>query len=209
MSAGNEASEGITSLLLEWTAGDEAAFSALLPMVYEELRRMAEGHLRRERSGHTLQRTALVHEAFLRLVDQKQVDVRCRAQFFALASQVMRNILVDHARRVRADKRGGGAQRLNIEDLGEAGVQLQESIGSGAVDAPASLPIDVHDIDEALKRLEKLDPRLGKVVELRFFGSLSIEDTASALDISPATVKRDWMSARAWLEREIGSTEPR
>jgi len=189
-------SRDITGLLVDWSAGNEGALQALLPLVYDELRLMANRHLIHERPAHTLQRTALVHEAFLRLIDQQQVNMHCRAQFFALASQVMRNILVDHARKHRSQKRGGEAQRVSLEPGGEfeaeaAGLQPE--------------PVDLSDIDRALKRLEQLDPRLGKIVELRFFGSLNVEDTASVLGISAATVKRDWMSARAWLQREIGN----
>jgi RNA polymerase sigma factor (TIGR02999 family) len=188
-------SRDITGLLIDWSAGNEAALQSLLPLVYEELRQIAGRHLRRENAGHTLQQTALVHEAFIHLVDQHRVDMRCRAQFFGLASQIMRNILVDHARRQRAHKRGGDAVRVGLDEGGELAADAMASLQSQAP--------DLSDIDHALKRLEQLDPRLGKIVELRFFGGLSIEDTAEVLGISPATVKRDWMSARAWLQREV------
>jgi RNA polymerase sigma factor (TIGR02999 family) len=194
-------SRNITGLLVDWSAGNEGALKVLLPLVYEELRQMADSHLRRESSGHTLQRTALVHEAFLRLVDQHHVNMRCRAQFFGLASQIMRNILVDHARRQRAQKRGGDASRVSLDLGGE----LAHDNEAGTLPPPS---LDLTDVDRALKRLEQLDPHLSRIVEMRFFGSLSIEDTASALGVSAATVKREWASARAWLQREIGSPQP-
>ena len=195
----------ITRLLLEWSGGDPAALTALFPLVYEELRTMAARHLRGERRAHTLQRTALVHEAFLRLVDQKQVDWQGRSQFFAIASQMMRRILVDHARRRLAQKRGGNAQRLSLEDI--AGDEGEYAAGQ-RLDALALTEdprVDLASIDAALKRLEAIDPGQGKLVELRFFGGLSISDTAQVLDVSPATVKREWAIARAWLQRELGS----
>ncbi len=195
----------ITRLLLEWRGGDPAALSALFPLVYEELRIMAARHLRGERQAHTLQRTALVHEAFLRLVDQKQVDWQGRSQFFAIASQMMRRILVDHARRRLAQKRGGNAQRLSLEDI--AGDEGEHAAGQ-ALDALALTEdprVDLASIDAALQRLEAMDPGQGKLVELRFFGGLSIGDTAQVLGVSPATVKREWAIARAWLQRELGA----
>ncbi len=190
-------SRNITGLLVDWSAGNERALNALLPLVYDELRQMAASHLRRESSAHMLQRTALVHEAFLRLIDQQQIDMHCRAQFFGLASQIMRNILVDHARRQRALKRGGDAARVSLKVGGEL---------AGHDAAADAQPLDLTDIDSALTRLERLDSRLSKIVELRFFGSLSIDDTASALGVSAATIKREWASARAWLQREIGGS---
>lgn len=188
----------ITKLLLEWNDGSDAALAALLPLVYDELRRLAELQLRRERSGHTLQRTALVHEAFLRLVDQRQVDWRGRSQFYALAAQAMRRVLVDHARRHAAQKRGGNAIRVDLDD-DHGDIELEIADGTD----PRA---DVVAIDDALRRLEALDARQGKLVELRFFGGLNIEDTARALGVSPATVKRDWTSARAWLHRELDAS---
>ena len=179
--------ENITRLLLEWGGGNEGALENLFPLVYDELRAIAQSHLRRERSMHTLQRTALVHEAFLRLVDQKSVDWRSRAQFFGLASQMMRRILVDHARRRGAAKRGSDPVRVDLEEL------------SGAADAD----LDFAEFDRLLQRFETLEPRSGRLVELRFFGGLSIEEAAAVLDISAATAKRDWAIARAWLQREL------
>jgi RNA polymerase sigma factor (TIGR02999 family) len=179
--------ENITRLLLDWSDGNEGALASLLPMVYDELRSIAQGHLRRERSKHTLQRTALVHEAFLRLVDQKSVTWQSRAHFFGLASQMMRRILVDHARKRGAGKRGSDPVQVDLEDLPEE------------VDSD----LDFERFDRLLKEFESIEPRAGRLVELRFFGGLSIEEAAAVLDISAATAKRDWTIARAWLQREL------
>jgi RNA polymerase sigma-70 factor, ECF subfamily len=176
--------EGVTDLLLAWRAGDDGARDLLLETVYSELRRRAGAYLRRERGGHALQATALVHEAYLRLVDQNRVVWQNRAHFMAVAAQLMRRILVDHARGELAAKRGGARQRITlVEDHASAGPRDVELIG----------------LDEALRELASLDPQQERVVELRYFGGLSIEETAEALGISPATVKRDWAMARAWL----------
>jgi RNA polymerase sigma factor (TIGR02999 family) len=190
----------VTRLLLRWRAGEEAALAALLPLVYEELRSMARRHLRHERDSHTLQRTALVHEAFLRMVDQQQVDWESRTQFYGLASQMMRRILVDHARRRTAAKRGDGAPHVDLDAV------LQEE-GEDSAPPPQQEEIDFAAVDDALKRLEVLDPQQGKLVELRFFGGLSIKETADIIGVSPATVKREWAIARAWLQREITAGE--
>jgi RNA polymerase sigma factor (TIGR02999 family) len=181
------ARENITRLLLDWSGGSEAARASLFPLVYEELRTLAQSHLRRERSVHTLQRTALVHEAFLRLVDQKSVNWQSRAHFFTLASQMMRRILVDHARRRGAAKRGSDPVR----------VKLDETLIAADAD------LDFAEFDRLLQRFEGLEPRSGRLVELRFFGGLSIEEAAAVLEISVATAKRDWTIARAWLQREL------
>ena len=179
--------ENITLLLLDWSGGNEAALASLFPLVYEELRAIAQSHLRRERPVHTLQRTALVHEAFLRLVDQKSVDWQSRAHFFGLASQMMRRILVDHSRKRGAAKRGSDPVKVDLDEvLGETDADL-----------------DFEEFDGLLKRFEALEPRSGRLVELRFFGGLSIEEAAAVLDISVATAKRDWAIARAWLQREL------
>lgn len=191
----NKPAGEVTQLLLRWRAGDEAALAALLPLVYEELRSLARRHLRHERGSHTLQRTALVHEAFLRIVDQKQVDWESRTQFYGIASQMMRRVLVDHARRRSAAKRGDGAPHVDLD------VVLQDE-GAG-LPPGRQAEIDFAAIDDALKRLEALDPQQGKLVELRFFGGLSIKETADVTGVSPATVKREWAIARAWLQREI------
>ena len=190
----------VTQLLLRWRAGDQAALTALLPLVYEELRSLARRHLRHERGSHTLQRTALVHEAFLRIVDQKQVDWESRAQFYGIASQMMRRVLVDHARKRSAAKRGDGAPHVDLDAV----LQDEREEWPPLVQESA---IDFAAIDDALKRLEALDPQQGRLVELRFFGGLSIKETADVIGVSSATVKREWAIARAWLQREITAGE--
>ena len=188
----------VTQLLLRWRAGDEAAFAALVPLVYESMRSMAQRHLGRERGLHTLQRTALVHEAFLRMVDQTQVDWQGRNQFYGVASQMMRRILVDHARRRVAAKRGGGAARVDLDAVLDAG---EESLAGDA-------EVDFEAVHQALERLEALDPQQGRLVELRFFGGLSIQEASEVLGISPATAKREWAVARAFLHRDLATGEP-
>lgn len=183
----------ITSLLLQWRNGGSEALHRLIPVVYAELSRVARARLRGERAGHSLQTSELVHEAYLRLVDVDRMSLENRAHFFAVASRLMRQILVDHARRRDADKRGGGVAMMSLSDAAPA--------------APA-LPVPVVDIlalDQALDVLTALDPRLGRVVELKFFGGLTIEETAAALDVSQATVERDWAVARAWLYDRMSS----
>jgi RNA polymerase sigma factor (TIGR02999 family) len=182
-------SEGITQLLVDWSKGDQKALDKLLPLVYGELHRLAGNCLRRERPGHTLQPTALVNEAYLKLIDQKHAKWQNRAQFFGVAAQLMRRILVDHARKHQATKRGGpDQQRLSITSA-ERLVKQPE--------------IDLLALHEALEDLAKLDPQQERIVELRFFGGLSIEDTAEVLGIGHATVERDWKMARAWLRRNL------
>ena len=183
----------VTQLLLAWSDGDAAAVDNLLPLLYAELHRQAERAMRREGEQHTLQATALVHEAYLRLVDQHRVQWKNRAHFFGVAAQVMRRILVDHARGRLAEKRGGGARRITLDDA-----------NVGAPDDSAG-DVDVLDLHEALERLAVQDAQQARVVELRYFSGLSIEETAVALDVSPATVKREWAVARAWLKRELSS----
>ncbi|HEX6730122.1 MAG TPA: sigma-70 family RNA polymerase sigma factor [Pyrinomonadaceae bacterium] len=182
-------SHSITHILKEWSDGDPQALERLTPLVYEELRRQATYYLRRERAGHTLQSTALLHEAFLRLIDAKDVNWQSRTHFFAIAANLMRRVLVEHARRRDAHKRGGSQIRLQLD---EALAIANES------------DIDVLAIDEALDRLAAIDPQQARVVELRFFSGLTVEETATVLGVSPKTVKRDWSVARAWLRREIG-----
>ncbi len=192
----------VTQLLQEWGAGKKEALDALMPLVYDELRSMAARHLRQERASHTLQSTALVHEVFVRLVDQTRVTWLNRSQFLSVASQLMRRILVDHARRHLSQKRGGDQQRMPMDSLaagGDAGSQAQAPCSTMTVESAA----DLAAVDRALSRLEQLDPRQGQLVELRFFGGLSIEDAAGVLEVSPATVKREWTLARAWLQREL------
>jgi RNA polymerase sigma factor (TIGR02999 family) len=186
----NVTSADVTVLLGEWSKGNRAAFNSLIPLVYAELRRRAQSYMRKENVGHTLQPTGLVHEAYLRLVDQDHANWQNRAHFFAVASQILRRILVDHARSKHRLKRG--ADPLKVTWI--------EEIGSKKVPA-----IDLVALDDALEKLSKLDPDQGRIVELRFFGSLSIEETAASLEISPATVKREWAMARAWLLRELSS----
>jgi RNA polymerase sigma factor (TIGR02999 family) len=185
----------LTRLLEAWRRGDSNAADELIPLVYAQLRRLAAVKLRRERAGHTLQTTALVHEAWLRLMKQHGANWRNRGQFFAVAAQAMRRILVDHARKRLADKRGDGAQPVDVDRL------------SNILANP--LPDDrLVALDHALERLAALDDRQARIVELRFFGGLSIEETADALEISPATVKREWATARAWLFRAIEGASP-
>jgi RNA polymerase sigma-70 factor (ECF subfamily) len=181
----------ITRLLVAWSDGDEQAFTALMPLVYGELRRLASRRLGRERAGHTLQTTALVHEAYLRLVDQKEANWRNRAHFFAVAAQMMRRILVDYARSRNFAKRGGGAKQVSLD---EAMIVSDERAA------------DVVALDEALDALARFDERKSRMVELRFFGGLSIEETAEVLGVSPGTVMRDWTLAKAWLQREINGS---
>ena len=178
----------VTALLLEWGKGDQSALERLMPLVYADLRHVAQKQLRYELPGHTLQPTALVHETYLRLVDQQRMQWRNRAQFFAVSAQLIRRILVDYARQRGAVKRGGMATRL----------ELDSSIASAAGDL-----VDAIALDTALKGLEALDAQQARVIELRFYGGLSIEETASALGVSPATVNRDWVTARAWLYRRL------
>lgn len=177
----------VTELLVKWRQGDKEALQALLPLVYGELRRIARRRMQAERPHHTLQSTDLVHEAYLRLAKSPPQEVENRLHFLAIASQLMREILVDYGRKRRASKRGGGCK-----------ITLNEAIAS----APNN-EIDVMVLDEALTSLSKLDAQQARVVELRFFGGLSIEESSEVLGISPATVKRDWVTARAWLKREM------
>jgi RNA polymerase sigma factor (TIGR02999 family) len=181
--------DSITGLLLKWSDGDPAAIERLMPLVYDELRRLAVRFLRRERANHTLQPTALINEAYLRLVDQQQVEWQGRAQFYGLAARVMRNILVDHARSQQAAKRGGQQFRVSLD--------VDHRVGD------ARAPIEFIAVHEALERLAAIDPKKAQIVELRFFGGLSIEETAEVLHVGHATVERDWKMARAWLGREL------
>jgi RNA polymerase sigma factor (TIGR02999 family) len=177
----------VTQLLNLWSAGDMQALERLIPMVYGELRRIAGRHLREERQNHTLQITALVHEAYLRL-SQQEVQWANRGHFFAIAAQVMRRILIDYARNQHAQKRGGVQERVLLED----GVALQQND-----------PLLLLALDEAIGKLSKLDPRQAKIVEMRFFGEFTVEEIAELLQISNATVKREWVIAKAWLHREM------
>ncbi|MEP7336647.1 MAG: sigma-70 family RNA polymerase sigma factor [Acidobacteriota bacterium] len=178
----------VTQLLLDWNAGDQNALDRLMPLVYEELRRIAARQLRRERADHTLQPTALVHEAWLRLAQTNRLTWQNRAHFLGVAAELMRRVLVDHARRRSAEIRGGGETRLALDEA--LGVSNQKEVGLLA-------------LDDALTSLAALDPRQSRIVELKYFGGLEIEEIAEVVGISPATVKRDWQWARAWLHREI------
>jgi RNA polymerase sigma factor (TIGR02999 family) len=178
----------VTALLLAWGQGDTGAFDRLVPVVHAELRRIAHRHMRHERGDHTLQATALVNEAFLKLIDARQIHYQDRAHFFALSSRLMRQVLVDWARARGYQKRGGGAANVTLDER-----------RVGVVERPA----DFVALDEALNSLAEIDPRKSQVVEMRFFGGLSIEETAAALGISERTVKRDWTMAKLWLLREL------
>ena len=182
--------QGVTQLLVAWSDGDAAARDELMPLVYEELRRLAHRYMGRERIGHTLQTSGLVNEAYLRLIDQSQVHWQNRAHFFGIAAQMMRRILVDYARNRRYAKRGGGTPALVLDE---------------ALIVSDERSAEVVAVHEALEQLAKFDPRKGQIVELRFFGGLSIEETAEILSVSPGTVMRDWTLAKAWLRREMSS----
>jgi RNA polymerase sigma factor (TIGR02999 family) len=184
----SDSPQDVTQLLAKWKSGDQGALEDLTPLVYNELRRLARAYLRRERPDHTLEGTALVHEAYLRLIDQRQVEWRNRNHFFALAAELIRRILVDHARARVAAKRGGSNLKLSLD----------ESI------APAEeKDLDLVALDDALKALANADSQQSRIVELRYFAGLTIEETADVLSISPATVKRDWAMAKAFLKREM------
>ena len=185
-----ESSSPVSELLLDWGNGDREALKAILPLVYDELRRLARHHLRQQRPNHTLQTNALVHEAYLRLAEEQSLHVKNRAHFLGIAAQVMRWILVDYERNRRAAKRGAGATRLTLDS---SVVQRQASGGD----------IDLLTLNEALDRLAKLDSQQSRIVELRYFGGLTVEDTSEFLGISPTAVNRSWSSARAWLRREL------
>jgi len=182
-------SKDVTALLAEMRAGDPRAADQLIPLVYEELRRLAASYMRRERPDHTLQATALVHEAYFRLVDQKE-GYQNRGHFFGVAAQLMRRILVDHARTHQAAKRGAGGRKVSLDDAEAAGYSSQQDV-------------DLVALDDALSRLGAVDAQQSRIVELRYFGGLTIEETAEVLGVSPATVKRDWNMAKAWLHHQL------
>jgi RNA polymerase sigma factor (TIGR02999 family) len=181
-------SRQVTELLVRWRQGDRQALDALIPLVYEELRRIAQHFLQREKPGHTLQSTALVHEAYVRMVGQNLPQWQSRAHFFGIAAQLMRQILVDHARSRQAAKRGGDVFKISLDE---------------STALPEQKDLDLIALDDALKSLSELDSQQSRIVELRYFAGLTIEDTSEVLGISPATVKRDWATARAWLQREM------
>ena len=188
MAAGESSASDATRVLAELAAGDQAAAQRLLPMIYDEFRALAARYLGRERAGHTLEPTALVHEAYMRLVDQSRVNWQGRTHFFAVGAQLMRRILVDHARHKHRVKRGGGRQRITLDEHVAISPQRDE---------------DLLALDEALQKLAELDPRQAQVVELRFFGGLSVEEVATVLGVSKRTVEADWTMVRAWLRREL------
>ncbi len=187
-----ETSHEVTQLLQSWSHGNRQAMADLLPLVYDELRRLASSHMRFEAPGHTLQATALVHEAYMKLIQQRAVNWQSRAHFFGIAAQMIRRILVDHIRATRAQKRGSGFVALSLDE---------------AIGVPEKRNWEILALDDALKTLAKVDPQQARIVELRFFAGLSIEETASIVGVSPATVKRDWVSAKAWLFRELSRTK--
>jgi RNA polymerase sigma factor (TIGR02999 family) len=181
----------VSQLLIKWGNGDQEALDQLMPLIYGELLRLARSYLRRERPGHTFQTTDLVHEAYLKLIDQEHPRWQNRAHFFAISAQLMRRILVDYARAHQAEKRGGDHLKLPLDQVDEA------------ADLCSRNNADLIGLDEALNKLSALDPQQGRVVELRIFGGLTVEDTAKVLNISPRTVKREWSMARAWLRQQI------
>jgi len=183
----------VTRLLVEWGEGKDEALPALMPLVYKELRVLARRYLRREPATNTLQSAGLVHEAYCKLVDQKRTTWKNRAQFVGVAALMMRRILVDHARKQQVAKRGGAISKLSLEE---------------AVDFPAARDVDLLSLDEAMKSLERLNPQQSRIVELRFFGGLSIEEVAEVLHVSATAVKRDWAMSKAWLHQQISRDAP-
>lgn len=187
-----EASHDVTELLIEWSKGDSAAQDELFPLVYKELHKIAHRYINRERHSNTLQTTALVHEAYIKLIDQTRVQWQNRAHFFGIAAQAMRRILVDHARQRLANKRGSGAQVISIDD--------------GTIDISDEKATSLVELDAALKKLSEIDPQKSQLVELRYFGGLSIEETAEVMEVGTATVNRQWRVAKAWLYKEIAGS---
>ncbi|HEV7394949.1 MAG TPA: sigma-70 family RNA polymerase sigma factor [Pyrinomonadaceae bacterium] len=180
--------ENVNRLLADWGDGNQQALEELLPLIYNELRRLAHNFLYSERTGHTLQTTALVHEAYLKLSDQKSARWQNRAHFFAIAAQAMRRILIDSARSHAAEKRGGAREKVSLDDAPEISSEPDKNLLA---------------LDEALNRLQEIDPQQGRIVELRYFGGLTIEETAEVTKLSPATIKREWTMARAWLHQKL------
>ena len=180
--------ETVTRLLHEWSDGNQQALEEMLPLIYDELRRLAHNFLYRERPGHTLQTTALVHEAYLKLIDQRDARWQNRAHFFAIAAQAMRRILIDSARKHIADKRGGGGEKLSLAEVATITPEPDSNLLA---------------LDEALNALAQIDAQQSRIIELRYFGGLTIEETAEVLDLSPATIKREWKTAKAWLYHEL------
>jgi RNA polymerase sigma-70 factor, ECF subfamily len=184
--------QGITQLLTRWSSGDQAALDDLIPLIYPDLRRLARAYMGRENAEHTLQTSALINEAYLRLVRQQGVEWKDRAHFFAVASQVMRHILVDHARRYRANKRGAGAEHVPLDEME---ILCEERAA------------ELIALDDALTRLASIDERKSQIVELRFFGGLTVEETAEVMSLAPITIMREWRAVKAWLGREISGAQ--
>lgn len=184
--------ENVTRLLLEWSDGNEQALEEMLPLIYDELRHLAHNFLYRERPGHTLQTTALVHEAYLKLIDQRDARWQNRAHFFAIAAQAMRRILIDSARKHIADKRGGGGEKLSLAEVASISPEPDTNL---------------LELDEALNELAEIDAQQSRIIELRYFGGLTIEETAEVMKLSPATIKREWAMARAWLHQSLTQGE--
>lgn len=180
--------DNVNRLLLEWSGGNQQALEEMLPLIYDELRHLAHNFLYRERPGHTLQTTALVHEAYLKLIDQRDARWQNRAHFFAIAAQAMRRILIDSARKHVADKRGGGGEKVSLEEVASISLEPDNNLLA---------------LDEALNGLAEIDPQQSRIIELRYFGGLTIEETAEVMKLSPATIKREWAMARAWLHQAL------
>jgi RNA polymerase sigma factor (TIGR02999 family) len=180
--------DNVNRLLLEWSGGNQQALEEMLPLIYDELRHLAHNFLYRERPGHTLQTTALVHEAYLKLIDQRDARWQNRAHFFAIAAQAMRRILIDSARKHVADKRGGGGEKVSLEEVASISLEPDNNLLA---------------LDEALNGLAEIDPQQSRIIELRYFGGLTIEETAEVMKLSPATIKREWTMARAWLHQAL------
>ena len=185
----SQAPDDVTKLLIQWSEGDREALDRLMPFVYDELRRIAQRQFRRERPGHTLQPTALINELYIRLVKQSGIGWQNRSQFFGIAAKIMRQVLVDHARARNASKRGGGDYKVDLTDMSDMPVDRNK--------------LDLLALDKALEELAAFDPQQCRIVEAKFFGGLSIEETAEVIGVSPATVKREWALAKAWLFREL------
>jgi RNA polymerase sigma factor (TIGR02999 family) len=184
--------ENVTRLLLEWSDGNQQALEEMLPLIYDELRHLAHNFLYRERPGHTLQTTALVHEAYLKLIDQRDARWQNRAHFFAIAAQAMRRILIDSARKHVAEKRGGGGEKLSLAEVASISLEPDDNLLA---------------LDEALNALADIDLQQSRIIELRYFGGLTIEETAEVMKLSPATIKREWAMARAWLHQALTGGE--
>ncbi len=183
----------VTQLLLKWSKGDNAAFDELIPVVYAELKKIARRYMGKERLDHTLQTSALINEAYLRLVDQQSIQWQDRNHFFAVAARIMRHILIDHARSYRYAKRGGGAEKVPLEEAANLSIQRADELLA---------------LEEVLNDLSAVDPRKSQIIELRFFGGLTVQETADVLNLSPVTVMREWRAAKAWLHQGLTGTEP-